>query len=383
MTAPLDEVLGLKCPDAPYPCGRTVAGVDYSDEAVEARKQARRRANEVSRSDQAGLDGDLKLAFARFAVTREQVENMQQTRMLYHNMVGHQHLAVWCAPAGDGKTTVARACAADLVRAGFAVLFYQEDASAGDLAEQYRHSSENGYLLLNSTLGNGAPEDMLGLLRQLVRSEISLDSCVLIFDTLKKFADLMSKAGTREFLRLMRSLTQRGATVILLGHTNKHKGPDGKLMFEGVGDVRNDVDELLYIEATDKDARGIRTLTIRPDKARCAVKDATFELDTNTRELRLLDRVVDVWAILHAKQQREDDEPLIDATKRALSSGGLNYTVLVDRVIADSGRSRATVERVIRRYLSDQLGDPNALWLETRLRLNNTRHIALMPREVK
>ena len=32
-----------------------------------------------------------------------------------------------------------------------------------------------------------------------------------------------------------------GATIVLLGHTNKHVGLDGKLIFEGVADVRNDV----------------------------------------------------------------------------------------------------------------------------------------------
>ena len=72
---------------------------------------------------------------------------------------------------------------------------------------------------------------------------LALGNIVLIVDTLKKFVELMSKGGARLFFSLMRALTQRGATVILLGHTNKHRGPDGKLVFEGVGDVRADVDE--------------------------------------------------------------------------------------------------------------------------------------------
>lgn len=376
----LDAELGLAPPEAVRPRREKVTS--FSREAVDDRKRRKERADKAVESLAAADNGDPFKALARFFVTAEQVEQMKRTLLIWLDLLAQGHLAVWCAPAGDGKTTIAMKAAAELA-ASFKVLFFQEDASAGDLPALYKHAAEHGYALLNSTLADARPEDQLDVLRALVESGAPLDEYVLIFDTLKKYADLMSKGGTREFLRLMRALTQRGATVILLGHTNKHKGPDGKLMFEGVGDVRNDVDELLYIEATDKDARGIRTLTIRPDKARCAIRDATFELDTNTRELRLLDRVVDVSAILRAKQQREDDEPLIDATKRTLSSGGLNYTVLVDRVIADSGRSRATVEGVIRRYLSDRLGDPNALWLETRLRLNNTRHIALMPREEK
>ena len=374
----LDFELGLVPPTSVAPRRDEVNS--YSREAVEARKRRKALADQAVESIEAADGGDPLQALARFFVTTAQVEQMQQTRMIFLDLVAHQHLGVWCAPAGDGKTTLAMHAAAEMAHDGFRVLFLQEDASAGDLPALHAHASGNGYGLLNSTLANARPEDQLDVLRRLVESETPLDEFVLIFDTMKKFGDLMSKGGTREFLRLMRSLTLRGATVILLGHTNKHKGPDGKLMFEGVGDVRNDVDELLYIEATEKDARGIRTLTIRADKARCAIREATFELDTNARQLRQLDRVVDVAAILHAQHQRQEDAPLIEATQRALSSGGLNYTVLVDRVISESGRSRATVERVIRRYLTDQAGDPKALWLETRLRMKNTRHIALMPK---
>lgn len=377
----LDTDLGLLPPTSVAP--RRDEANSYSREAVEERKRRKARADRAVESIEAADEGDPLSALARFFVTAEQVENMQQTRMIYLDLVAHQHLAVWSAPPNDGKTTLALEAAAAMAREGFRVLFFQEDASAGDLPALYQHATSSGYGLLNSTLANARPEDQLDILRRLVESETPLDEFVLIFDTMKKFGDLMSKGGTREFLRLMRSLTLRGATVILLGHTNKHKGPDGKLIYEGVGDVRNDVDELLYIEATDKDPNGIRTLTIRPDKVRCAIKEATFELDTTTRELRLLDRVVDVSAVLREKHQREEDQALIEATNRALAGGGLNYTVLVDRVIGDSGRSRATVERVIRRYLTDQPGAAHALWLETRLRMNNTRHIALMPRGVQ
>lgn len=377
----LDTELGL-IPPAEVQQKREPA-IDYSDDAVATRKRQREWQQQAEQSRKAAGVGDPLLALVRFFVTPEQVEQMQKTRMIYLDLIAHQHLAVWSAPAGDGKTTLAMEAAGSMARDGLRVLFLQEDASAGDLPDLYKHATENGYGLLNSTLANSAPEEQIDVLHRLVESEAPLGEFVFIFDTMKKFADLMSKGGTREFLRLMRSLTQRGATVILLGHTNKHKGPDGKLVFEGVGDVRNDVDELLYIEATEKDPAGMRTMTIKPDKARCAIKEATFQLDTSTRELRLLDRVVDVSAVLREKRQREEDQALIDVVTNVLSAGGMNHTVLVDRAIKESGRSRATVDRVITRYLSDELGDPHALWLETRLRMNNSRHIALMPRVAK
>ena len=201
----------------------------------------------------------------------------------------------------------------------------------------------------------------------------------MIFDTLKKYADLMSKGGTRTFLTLLRSLTLRGATVLLLGHTNKHRGPDGKLVFEGVGDVRNDVDELLYIEAGEKDAAGMVTLTIRPDKARCAVREASFQLDTATMRASELPRVVDVAAELADRKQREQDADLIEATRAVLAAGGMTHSELIKRVCSDTGQGRNSVARVVNRYLGDDPSDGRALWIETRFRVNNTRHVSLKP----
>jgi hypothetical protein len=197
--------------------------------------------------------------------------------------------------------------------------------------------------------------------------------------SLKKFADLMSKGGSRSFFQLMRSLTQRGATVVLLGHTNKHKGPDGKLIFEGVGDVRNDVDELIYIEATDKDPLGLVTLTMRPDKVRCAVQERSFQLDTKTMHVRALDAVVDVHSMLVATRQREEDAAVIAEVRSALAGSGMNFTALIERVMQASGKPRKAVVAVVERYLSDDPIDERALWIETRLRFNNTRYIALKP----
>jgi hypothetical protein len=201
----------------------------------------------------------------------------------------------------------------------------------------------------------------------------------MFFDTLKKYADLMNKGGSRVFFQIMRALTQRGATVILLGHTNKHKGVDGKLIFEGVGDVRNDVDELLYIEATEKDAAGIVTMSIKPDKVRCAIKEATFTLDTKTMIVSALDRVVDVAAIAEVQRRTREDAQMIGYIRHALSNGGMNRTDLIAQVADARKCSRNSVREVLDRYCSEDLSDAAALWLETRLRMNNTRHISLRP----
>jgi hypothetical protein len=316
-------------------------------------------------------------AFSRFIVTDEQVQNMKATELIWRNIIALAHLSVWCAKANGGKTTIAKFAAAEMAAAGRQVLFFQEDASAGDLPELHQHASRHGYTLLNSTLAGSAPDDQIKVLRTLVRDGADLSNFVMFFDTLKKYADLMSKGGSRTFFQLMRSVTQRGGTVILLGHVNKHKSSEGKPVFEGVGDVRNDVDELIYIDATDKDVAGIVTINMKPDKVRCAVQEVSFTLNTTTMELRPLDEVVDVGAILDAQRRREADGPIIRQIGKELTSGGLSHTELVDLVAKKYDRPRQAVREVVNRYCSDNLSQPDALWHESRVQPGNARRITL------
>jgi hypothetical protein len=313
----------------------------------------------------------------QFAVTQEQVNNMTDTRMIWRALIALSHLSVWSAPGNGGKTTIAKLAAAELSRDGFTVFFLQEDASAGDLPVLFEHAQEHHYLLLNSTLNGGAPQDQVNTLYELVAADANLSNYVFFFDTLKKYVDIMQKGGTREFFQLMRALTTRGATVVLLGHTNKHRGLDGKLIFEGVGDVRNDVDELLYIESTEDKATARVTMTMRPDKVRCDVKETTFRLDKNTMRVMVLETVIDVGAIERRHAQLKEDADLIAVVRGILKDGGLSSTALVAKVMEIGSVGRPTASRVINRYLGTDPADKLALWMQTYIRENNTRLISL------
>ncbi|GAB3757313.1 hypothetical protein GCM10028796_01270 [Ramlibacter monticola] len=322
---------------------------------------------------------DVADALSVFAVTDSQVEKMQATEFIWREVIARSHLVVLAGEGGSGKTAVATFAASELANAGLQVFYFQEDAGAGDVPRLHQHAKKHGYVLLNSTLASAAPEDQIKVLRSMVKAAAPLNNVVMFFDTLKKYLDLMSKRGSREFFMLMRSLTQLGGTVVLLGHTNKHAGMDGKRIFEGVGDVRNDVDELIYAHATDKDAGGRVTITLTPDKVRCNAQKRSFQLDIINMEVCALDALVDVASLLETRQRLESDRPIIDQVERALSAGGLNHTVLLDRVSEATGESRNAVRKVVDRYMGSDPSDERALWLETRLRVNNTRYISVRP----
>ena len=315
----------------------------------------------------------------RFFVTSDQVQRMKATELIWRGVIAKSHLSCWAAPGNGGKTTIARLAASELVRAGFEVLFFQEDAGAGDLPMLHCHAESNGYRLLNSTLNGSDPDDQIQVLRTLIKTDRDLSSYVFFFDTLKKYTDLMNKRGASEFFRLMRGLTQRGATVILLGHVNKHPGPDGKRVFEGVGDVRNDVDELIYLEAGEKCEQGLVVVTLTPDKVRSAVKSVTFEIDTKTLHVRPMNVVVDIGAERQRRERLERDEPVIFAIQQALSNGGMSFETLAQAASTASGKGLKAVRAVVARYASKNINDRHALWVETRMALHNTRHISLRP----
>jgi len=90
---------------------------------------------------------------------------------------------------------------------------------------------------------------------------------VFILDTLKKFADIMDKASQRRFNTSMREFTSQGGTVIMLAHTNKHRGYDGKLIHAGTSDMRDDSDCVYLIDEVSNEG-GRKTIMFTNDKDR-------------------------------------------------------------------------------------------------------------------
>jgi hypothetical protein len=318
-------------------------------------------------------------ALSSFAVNEEMVREMEATKIIWRGAIPDKHIIVINAPGNGGKTTIAKFAAGELAQAGHTVMFFQEDAGAGDIPALHEHAEKFRYLLLNSTLSQSTPDQQLGVLQRFVKEGSNLDGFVLFFDTLKKYTDLMSKGGARAFFTLMRGLTQRGATIVLLGHTNKHVGLDGKLIFEGVADVRNDVDELFYIESTKPDANNRVLLTMTPDKQRAPVKPVTFELAIDTMELRVLDRAINVRELQRVEVQREEDAPINQAILNAIGASGMNRTELVELVAKATGFGVKAVRRVLDRHCTSDASCTTSLWLETYIRLKNTRYIARHP----
>lgn len=136
---------------------------------------------------------------------------------------------------------------------------------------------------------------------------------------------MIDKSKAAEFFKLTRSLSVKGATIILLGHTNKHKDDEGNTVFEGTGDLRNDVDELIYLDCFKNETDGTLEVTTRPDKVRAVLAPRTFIIDLKNgrkvSESGYVKRVI-------AKEKRE----VLELFKEAINAGCESQTELLDYV---------------------------------------------------
>jgi hypothetical protein len=168
-----------------------------------------------------------------------------------------------------------------------------------------------------------------------------------VFDTLKKMADVINKHSIRQLLKLLRSMTAKGATVICLAHTNKYNGVDGKPIFEGTGDIRSDIDNLIYL-IPEKHPDGSMTVSVEPDKQRAALQKITFRIGAD-RVVTRMNEYVDIAEQQRQREQRKLDEGEIERITEAIESGKRKQCEILEHC-KEHGISKRKCLSVLNRY---------------------------------
>ena len=313
----------------------------------------------------------------KLVITKEMVDKVESTEIIWRKALVKGHVNLWVAPSNGGKTLLASLAAKELSSMGYKVYYMQEDAAVGDLKEMQEQAEEHDYRLVSSVLGETSTDEILDSLRKWTNSDIDLCNYLLIFDTLKKFSEVMNKAESKQFFKLMRTLTVRGATVLLLGHSNKNLTNDGKLIFEGVGDNRNDVDELMYILSSVSNSSNHITFTITPDKVRSKVEKVSFSYDKDSREVKPLDSAVDLMSELQVQQFHERDAGIIANIRNEITYSEQPVTTLANKVSQVMGIGDKKVRDCIGRWGPDGLRPHSPLWHERREQPHNKLYIYL------
>lgn len=296
----------------------------------------------------------------RLTVSDEQVQEIEDSISIWTDTIFHQKLHVWIAPPNGGKTTIATAAARELVRQGFEVFYINLDAGAADLKYYQAAASNGGYSLIAPLAEGSSEEDCVRLIEALA-NDSDLSAVVVFLDTLKKFVDVISKHEAKRLYKKLRAITVSGGTVVALGHTNKYKDSDGQLVYEGTGDLKSDVDIMMYLYPTKESDRLV--VSTEFEKERAKVKPHTFSIDED-RVVSLEGEYLNVREAENQRKREEADMDIVYSIRKLLEIKPLNQgTIVTECKVADIG-SQKLVKRILKAY-------EGRYWYSERARQNN------------
>lgn len=256
----------------------------------------------------------LESLFTCLTLDTEDVKSMEEATFIIPNLIVRGHLHALIAEANGGKTALMIHQAAKIAEQGFNVWYVNADAGPGDLKSHFAHAQKHGYkVIAPDAKQGGSPEKVVALFKEAANNDVNMSNAVFIMDTLKKFTEVIQKSDAKEFYKLLRKLTVKGATVILLGHSNKYRGEDGKQVYEGTADLRNDVDNLIYLNSVKNEGTNRLEITTQPDKIRADYKPRSFFINLSDRSVEEPDEVVQ---ILDKERQQA-----LKYAKEAIASG--------------------------------------------------------------
>ena len=183
---------------------------------------------------------------------------------------------------------------------------------------------------------------------------------VIVLDTLKKFTDLMDKRTSSGFGRVAREFVAAGGSLIVLAHTNKHNGADGKGIYSGTSDIVDDADCVFIIDKVgecEEFAGKKITVEFSNKKSRGDVASTLgFTYSKGGQSyLDLLDSVkrVDEKGLEGAKLETEQkkqldiDGGIIKAASQAIKTGINTKAALIEEIKRGTAESTASVRRII------------------------------------
>ncbi|MBV1882259.1 MAG: AAA family ATPase [Pseudomonadales bacterium] len=280
----------------------------------------------------------------------DEINAIEAPTWIINNLIISGHIILIPAEPNAGKTTIFFHLAGEMVKEGFSVNYVNADISGGDAKPLYEEAKINKFnLLLPDMKGKGKSMDsVIKNLAEMSHDSNRYDDVVFIFDTLKKMLDVIQKSAAKEFFKLFRRLSAKGMTIILLAHTNKYNNETtGLPIYEGTGDLRSDVDELIYL-LPQKHENGAMTVTTHPDKIRGTFKPITFEIDSN-RKVTLLKEAVNTLVANQVKDELAKDQSSIDAIIGAIESGCKTQKEIIESC-DDINIGERTVKRILIKY---------------------------------
>lgn len=239
------------------------------------------------------------------------------------------------------------------------IYYIDADDGYGDLVTKIDILKKHDINVLAPNHKGFISSDLTNILQRVIEKGLA-KGIVLIFDTLKKFTDIMSKSAASEFWKVLRGFSAKGGTVISLAHTNKKEDQNGKPVYAGTTDSLDDCDcgyTLRRLDSPSKEPVVFAELENIKNRGSVAMKAVyQFSVEEGLSYRELLDSVrkveEDELARLTSNtSNRKVDEPrVIDAIIDCISEGINKKMVLAKAVAEATGESRNAVTRILEKY---------------------------------
>ncbi len=216
------------------------------------------------------------------------------------------------------------------------------------LAEQYKFNMlAPGY--------RGFKAEMLtGAIQTMIKDEDARGK-ILILDTVKKFTDLMDKKRSSAFAECVRQFVSHGGSVVMLAHINKHRGDDGKVVYSGTTDLKDDCDCAYSIDIVHEDKiNGPRTIKFENLKNRGDVANEVVYSYDCSNSLTYRERLDSVYEVKNSEYEEAEkmaalekrylkNKEAIDTIKNVLRKGEMNKTDLIKTATAETALSKRKI----------------------------------------
>lgn len=331
------------------------------------------------------------------AISEEQIANMivemKQAKYLLPRLAIEGQATVIAGAPNSGKTLITLAFLRMAIEEneieGSGILYINADDSGDGITTKASFCIVYGIRTLSPHIQKISTADITSHIDYMTETEKAFKR-TLIFDTVKKFVDVMDKGKQRIWFDLIRKWTAAGGSAILLTHTNKHKDRDGGSIYSGTADILQDMDCLYNLDIVDDTDKEWRTVQFTLQKARgnnvpeLAVKylkqaDTWIEKAYSVTILDDQDAVRKVKAKASRDIYRQKNAHAVtDAYNWLARNPNAKQSDFLENIVAQTGISKNSANRMIHTLCGVE-EDQGYLWWWDRGYENNTKHYKCHP----
>ena len=291
------------------------------------------------------------------------------------------------APPNAGKTLITLNLLTDAIDAGRInpsnVWYINADDSSSGFATKMRLMDDLGVHTLAPGHKGFKSQNLVDLFHEVVEKD-KARGCLIIIDTVKKFADLMHKSRASAFTDACRQIAMAGGTVFGLAHTTKNPDNNGNFRYAGTSDTVDDSDAAYIMTPVEGEGEtGEKVVLFKNIKRRGnnAVKvayayadEGDISYDERLASVRLIDP--DQLGEFQRIEAERSDAEVIAVIKACISEGIAAKMVLAKEVARRTNISGRSAIRTLEHYTGD---DPTVHHWNFAIKHRGAKEFALLP----